>query len=156
MTEQHPQHHRDPHHNFIDFKNAFDRVFHEGLWQMRNYHFDNMQSHPNDRGTARNTLAGVVLLNDKPRRPVQGDRWEFARVALKTASRRHCRTSTPPSISTSAMQVFWLHSPEGFSLATPNVQWSVCLAFWCQLHCLGINIYICSPLLYLHTAFSLV
>ena len=32
------QHQRDLFHNFIDFKKAFDRVWHEGLWQvLRNF-----------------------------------------------------------------------------------------------------------------------
>ena len=32
MIEKHIQHQKDLYHNFIDFKQAFDRVWHEGLW----------------------------------------------------------------------------------------------------------------------------
>ena len=34
MIEKHLQHQRELHHNFIDFKKAFDRVWHDGLWQV--------------------------------------------------------------------------------------------------------------------------
>lgn len=34
MMEKHLQHQRELYHNFIDFKKAFDRVWHEGLWQV--------------------------------------------------------------------------------------------------------------------------
>ena len=34
MMEKHLQHQRELFHNFIDFKKAFDRVWHEGLWQV--------------------------------------------------------------------------------------------------------------------------
>lgn len=38
LMEKHRQHQRDLFHNFIDFKKAFDRVWHEGLWQvLRNF-----------------------------------------------------------------------------------------------------------------------
>lgn len=38
LIEKHLQHQHDLYHNFIDFKKAFDRVWHEGLWQvLRNY-----------------------------------------------------------------------------------------------------------------------
>ncbi|KAL8607179.1 hypothetical protein ACOMHN_009573 [Nucella lapillus] len=41
LIEKHLQHQRDLFHNFIDFKKAFDRVWHDGLWQvMRNYNID--------------------------------------------------------------------------------------------------------------------
>ncbi|KAL8578281.1 hypothetical protein ACOMHN_005672 [Nucella lapillus] len=41
LIEKHLQHQRDLFHNFIDFKKAFDRVWHAGLWQvMRNYNID--------------------------------------------------------------------------------------------------------------------
>ena len=33
-TEKHLQHQRDLFHNFKDFKKAFDRVWHAGLWQV--------------------------------------------------------------------------------------------------------------------------
>ena len=34
MIEKHLQHQKDIYHNFIDFKKAFDRVWHEGLWMV--------------------------------------------------------------------------------------------------------------------------
>ena len=34
MMEKHLQHQRDLYHNFIDFKKAFDRVWHDGLWHV--------------------------------------------------------------------------------------------------------------------------
>jgi len=34
LIEKHLQHQWDLHHNFIDFKKAFDRVWHSGLWQV--------------------------------------------------------------------------------------------------------------------------
>ena len=34
LMEKHLQHQRDLFHNFIDFKKAFDRVWHDGLWQV--------------------------------------------------------------------------------------------------------------------------
>ena len=34
IIEKHLQHQRDMFHNFLDFKNAFDRVLHAGLWQV--------------------------------------------------------------------------------------------------------------------------
>ena len=34
MMEKHLQHQRELFHNFIDFKKAFDRVWHDGLWQV--------------------------------------------------------------------------------------------------------------------------
>ena len=34
LMEKHLQHQRDLFHNFIDFRKAFDRVWHEGLWQV--------------------------------------------------------------------------------------------------------------------------
>ena len=34
ITEKHLQHKCDLFHNFIDFKKAFDRVWHAGLWQV--------------------------------------------------------------------------------------------------------------------------
>ena len=41
LVEKHLHHQRDLFHNFIDFKKAFDRVWHDGLWQvMRNFNFD--------------------------------------------------------------------------------------------------------------------
>lgn len=42
LIEKHLQHQHDLYHNFINFKKAFDRVWHEGLWQVfRDYNFDN-------------------------------------------------------------------------------------------------------------------
>ncbi|KAL8569366.1 hypothetical protein ACOMHN_014050 [Nucella lapillus] len=41
LIEKHLQHQHDLFYNFIDFKKAFDRVWHDGLWQvMRNYNID--------------------------------------------------------------------------------------------------------------------
>eukprot|EP00745_Piridium_sociabile_P015104 TRINITY_DN22265_c0_g1_i7.p2 TRINITY_DN22265_c0_g1~~TRINITY_DN22265_c0_g1_i7.p2 ORF type:complete len:126 (-),score=27.31 TRINITY_DN22265_c0_g1_i7:44-421(-) len=41
LIEKHLQHQHDLYHNFIDFKKAFDRVWHEGLWQvLKNFNFD--------------------------------------------------------------------------------------------------------------------
>ena len=41
LTEKYLQHQQLLFHNFIDFKKAFDRVWHDGLWSvMRNYNFD--------------------------------------------------------------------------------------------------------------------
>lgn len=34
IIEKHLQHQKDLFHNFIDFKKAFDRVWHNGLWQV--------------------------------------------------------------------------------------------------------------------------
>ena len=34
LIEKHLQHQRDLLHNFVDFKKAFDRVWHEGLWHV--------------------------------------------------------------------------------------------------------------------------
>lgn len=40
LIEKHLQHQHDLYHNFIDFKKAFDRVWHEGLWQvLRHYNY---------------------------------------------------------------------------------------------------------------------
>ena len=33
LIEKHIDHHQDLHYNFIDFKKAFDRVWHKGLWR---------------------------------------------------------------------------------------------------------------------------
>ena len=42
LIEKHLQHQHDLYHNFIDFKKAFDRVWHERLWQvLRHYNFNN-------------------------------------------------------------------------------------------------------------------
>ena len=41
IIEKHLQHQRDLFHNFIDFKKAFDRVWHDGLWHvLRGYNTD--------------------------------------------------------------------------------------------------------------------
>ena len=41
LMEKHVDHHQDLYHNFIDFKKAFDHVWHKGLWQvMRRYNID--------------------------------------------------------------------------------------------------------------------
>lgn len=40
LIEKHLQHQHDLYHNFIEFKKAFDRVWHEGLWQvLRHYNY---------------------------------------------------------------------------------------------------------------------
>ena len=42
LIEKHLQHQKDLFHNFIDFKKAFDRVWHDGLWQvLRDFNIDN-------------------------------------------------------------------------------------------------------------------
>ena len=33
LMEKHIENNKDVYHNFIDFKKAFDRVWHKGLWQ---------------------------------------------------------------------------------------------------------------------------
>ena len=41
ITEKHLQHQQELFHNFIDFKKAFDRVWHDGLWQvLRGFNID--------------------------------------------------------------------------------------------------------------------
>ena len=41
LAEKYLHHQSDLHHNFIDFKKAFDHVWHQGLWQvLRDYNFD--------------------------------------------------------------------------------------------------------------------
>ena len=41
LIEKHLDHQQPLYHNFIDFKKAFDRVWHDGLWKvMRSYDFD--------------------------------------------------------------------------------------------------------------------
>lgn len=41
LIEKHLQHQRELYHNFIDFKKAFDRVWHDGLWQvMRSFNIE--------------------------------------------------------------------------------------------------------------------
>jgi hypothetical protein len=41
IIEKHLQHQRDLFHNFIDFKKAFDRVWHDGLWTvLRGFNFE--------------------------------------------------------------------------------------------------------------------
>ncbi|MGL4418375.1 MAG: reverse transcriptase domain-containing protein [Plesiomonas shigelloides] len=41
LIEKHLQHQRELHHNFIDFKKAFDRVWHVGLWHvMRSFNIE--------------------------------------------------------------------------------------------------------------------
>src|SRR5437870_4286523 len=41
LIEKHLQHQKDLFHNFIDFKKAFDRVWHEGLWGvLRSFNID--------------------------------------------------------------------------------------------------------------------
>ena len=41
IVEKHIQHQKDLYHNFIDFKKAFDRVWHDGLWKvLRDFNVD--------------------------------------------------------------------------------------------------------------------
>ena len=41
IREKHLQHQRDLFHNFVDLKKAFERVWHEGLWQVvRSFNID--------------------------------------------------------------------------------------------------------------------
>lgn len=41
LIEKHLEHQKELHHNFIDFRKAFDRVRHDGLWQvMRNFNIE--------------------------------------------------------------------------------------------------------------------
>ena len=41
LIQKHLHHQQELHHNFIDFKKAFDRVWHEGLWHsLRKFNFD--------------------------------------------------------------------------------------------------------------------
>ncbi|WP_419594890.1 reverse transcriptase domain-containing protein, partial [Thiolapillus sp.] len=41
IIEKHLSHQRDPFFSFIDFKKAFDRVWHAGLWQvLRSFNID--------------------------------------------------------------------------------------------------------------------
>ena len=40
--EKHPEHQKELFHNFIDFKKAFGRVWHDGLWRvLKGYNIDN-------------------------------------------------------------------------------------------------------------------
>jgi hypothetical protein len=42
LVEKHLEHQKELYHNFIDFKKAFDRVWHEGLWRvLKEYNIDN-------------------------------------------------------------------------------------------------------------------
>ena len=62
MMEKHLQHQKELFHNFIDFKKAFDRVWHEGLWHV-------MRSFGIEEGLIQiiqalyNTASSAVLLN---------------------------------------------------------------------------------------------
>ena len=41
MADKHIEHGRKLYHNFVDFKKAFDRVWHYGLWKvMRHFNID--------------------------------------------------------------------------------------------------------------------
>ena len=41
LIEKHVDHHQDQYHYFIDFKKAFDHLWHKGCWQvMRRYNID--------------------------------------------------------------------------------------------------------------------
>ena len=42
LVEMHLEHQKELYHNFIDFKEAFDRVWYEGLWRiLKEYNIDN-------------------------------------------------------------------------------------------------------------------
>ena len=42
LLEKYLEHQKELYHNFIDFKKAFDRVWHEGLWRvLKEYNIDN-------------------------------------------------------------------------------------------------------------------
>ena len=62
MMEKHLQHQKELYHNFIDFKKAFDRVWHEGLWHV-------MRSFGMEEGLIQiiqalyNNASSAVLLN---------------------------------------------------------------------------------------------
>ena len=64
MMEKHLQHQRDLQHNFIDFKKAFDRVWHEGLWQvLRNFGIE--EGLIQTIQALYNTSSSAVLLNNQ-------------------------------------------------------------------------------------------
>ena len=64
MMEKHLQHQRDLLHNFIDFKKAFDRVWHEGLWQvLRNFGIE--EGLIQTIQALYNTSSSAVLLNNQ-------------------------------------------------------------------------------------------
>ena len=64
LIEKHLQHQRDIFHNFIDFKKAFDRVWHDGLWHV-------LHSFNVDKGivqiiqTLYDNASSAVLLNNQ-------------------------------------------------------------------------------------------
>ena len=64
LMEKHLQHQKDLYHNFIDFKKAFDRVWHEGLWHV-------MKSFNIEKGLVEiiqalySNATSAVLLNDQ-------------------------------------------------------------------------------------------
>lgn len=46
ISEKYMEHHKPLYHNFIDFKKAFDRVWHKALWTvMRKYQYYYYQNH---------------------------------------------------------------------------------------------------------------
>ena len=62
MMEKHLQHQKELFHNFIDFKKAFDRVWHEGLWHvMRSFGFE--EGLIQIIQALYNTASSAVLLN---------------------------------------------------------------------------------------------
>ena len=78
IIEKHLQHQREVFHNFIDFKKAFDRVWHAGLWQVLrsfnleegSFNFKPLGHYMRTRqcGPLEQTAKGV--LQDKSRRPL--------------------------------------------------------------------------------------
>ena len=64
LMEKHLQHQRDLCHNFIDFKKAFDRVWHKGLWQvLRNFGIEEGLIQTIE--ALYNTSSSAVLLNNE-------------------------------------------------------------------------------------------
>jgi len=63
LMEKHLQHQRDLFHNFIDSKKAFDRVWHEGLWQvLRMFGIERLVQ---TIQALYNTASSAVLLNNQ-------------------------------------------------------------------------------------------
>ena len=64
LMEKHLQHQRDLFHNFIDFRKAFDRVWHQGLWQvLRNFGIE--EGLIQAIQALYNTSSSAVLLNNQ-------------------------------------------------------------------------------------------
>ncbi|XP_072181237.1 uncharacterized protein [Diadema setosum] len=83
LIEKHLQHQRDVFHNFIDFKTAFDRVWHDGLWMiMRDFGIDKQLVQVIQALYANSSSA--VLLN--------GQLGEFFKTTVASC-RKHYRTT---------------------------------------------------------------